>query len=326
MTKKIQENLIKITNILSDGQYHNGNNIGEALQMTRSAVWKTVKKLINYDIKIDSIKGKGYSLVEPLRLLNLIDIKKNLVNQKIEIDIFETINSTNEYLKLFKNAKATKICLSEQQAHGKGRFNREWYSPFGKNIYLSCLYPFQKDVSELAGLSLITSLAVMQALRHFGIKDHLFVKWSNDIVFANKKLSGNLIEVQAETHAACQAIIGIGINVNMLHDDDHKISQEWTSIGKILNQYVDRNELCSILINYLLEYLNKFDEHGFTPFMDEWTQFDCLMNKVITLKNVNEEFLGRVKGISDHGYLLLELGNGQVRAFSSGETTVLKNS
>jgi len=323
MAKKPHESLAKIVHILSDGRYHDGTSIGESVQMTRSAVWKTIKKLVNYGVKIDSVKGKGYILPEPLVLLDINNIKKNIANN-MDIVLFETIDSTNHYLKSFKNIKTPKVCIAEKQTHGKGRFNREWYSPFGKNLYFSCLYPFQKDVSELAGLSLLTSLAIVKTLQHFGIQDLLSVKWSNDVVHDNKKISGNLIEVQAETHAACQAIIGVGINVNMLHDDSQAISQQWTSLGKILGQSVDRNVLCSVLINYLLAYLQRFDTGGFAPFVKEWNELDCLMNKTISLNNVNNQFVGRMLGINNQGYLLLELPNGDVRTFSSGETTILK--
>src|SRR3990167_5786654 len=195
MEKKLQQNLIKLVTILNDGEYHDGNSIGQTLQLTRSAVWKTIKKLQNYGIKIDSIKGKGYTLVEPLLLLDPLIIK-NKIYDSIDLMVFETIDSTNLYLKQFKNCKQVKVCLAEQQTAGKGRFERAWHSPFGKNIYMSCRYPFKKDISELAGLSLLTSLSVIKTLNDIGIKDHLFVKWSNDIVFDGKKLAGNLIEVQ----------------------------------------------------------------------------------------------------------------------------------
>ena len=40
-------------------------------------------------------------------------------------------------------------------------------------------------------------------------------KWPNDIMADHKKLSGIVIEIQAESHGFCHVIIGIGININM---------------------------------------------------------------------------------------------------------------
>lgn len=320
--KNSHDNLLEVVRILSDGHYHDGDTIGELLQITRSAVWKIIQKLLQYEIKIDSIKGKGYALSEPLILLDSGTIQKNSVN--IPIHLFESIESTNHYLKLFKNLKIPMVCIAEKQTLGKGRFNREWHSPFGKNLYFSCVYPFQKDVSELAGLSLLTSLAVVETLKQFGIEDGLSVKWSNDVMYQHKKLSGNLIELQAEAQTACQAIMGIGINVNMLNATTAAISQPWTAMQAILNHYVDRNLLCARLITNLFSHLKKFEQEGFVPFVGRWNQLDCLVNKTITLTNVNQEFVGRMLGVNDQGYLLLELANGEVRTFSSGETTIMK--
>lgn len=323
MTRKLNTNFVKVVNILSDEAYHDGNSMGEKLKMTRSAVWKVVKKLENYEIKIDSVKGRGYALLEPLLLLDVAKIKK-LLDEKIELDIFESIGSTNDYLKQCKNHKGIKICLAERQTAARGRLNRDWHSPFGRNIYLSCFFQFQKDISELAGLSLVTALAIGETLKSYGINEGLFVKWPNDIVYANKKLSGTLIEIQAETHGHAQAIIGVGINVNMLSDEHGQISQAWTSVRKILGVYVDRNELCARLVNHLLKYLRQFEREGLSAFTQDWVRMDCLSHQTITLQNVNQKIRGKVTGINDQGHLLLKLPDGSLRAFASGDTSIVK--
>lgn len=323
MIKKQNNNLIKVVNILNTGGYHDGTTIGAKLHLTRSAVWKTIKKLESYGIAIDSIKGKGYALLEPLILLEQNKIKKNLPSEKIELMVFENIDSTSAYLKSFKHTKSIKICLAEQQSKGKGRLNRDWHSPFGKNIYLSCYYPFTKDVSELSGLSLVTSLAIVNMLENGGINDNLYVKWPNDIIYAGKKLAGALVEIQAETHGMSNAVIGIGMNVNMLQGD-HAISQSWTSVQKILDTYIDRNEFVIRLITTLLNYLERFNAQGFASFIHEWIRADSLMNQHVMVKNVNQKIEGIVMGINELGHLLLQTENGEIRAFSSGDTSIVK--
>lgn len=316
--KKTHKHIYKIIDRLSDGNFHDGNTLGAELAISRAAVWKIMKKMMQYAIPIDSIKGKGYVLREPFLLLD-----ENRIKTDVPIHIFETIDSTNNYLKKFKNSKTPIICLSEHQSKGKGRLSREWHSPYGQNIYFSCLYPFQKDVSTLAGLSLLVSLAVVNTLQKYGVSNLLSVKWSNDVMYDQKKLSGNLIEVFAETHDICHAIIGIGINVNMLHDDS-VITQQWTSLREILGKYIDRNVLCSELITTLMHYLKRFNETGFEAFLDEWNKVDGLYQKTIRLQNVNQEIRGKVMGVNRYGYLLLELENGEIQAFSSGQTSIIK--
>lgn len=316
--KKTHKYIYQIIERLSDGHYHDGTTLGTELAITRTAVWKVMKKMMQYSIPIDAMKGKGYALREPFILL---DEKK--IQTEFPIYILETIDSTNNFLKKFKNCKTPVICISEHQSKGKGRLNREWYSPYGQNIYFSCLFPFQKDVSELAGLSLLVSLAVVKTLRKCGASDLLTVKWSNDVMYDNKKISGNLIEVFAETHDVSEAIIGIGINVNML-DDANDITQAWTSLRQILGQYIDRNALCTELITTLFNYLHRFNQSGFEAFLDEWKEVDGLYYKTIRLQNINQEVTGKVMGVNRYGYLLLELDTGEVKAFSSGQTSVIK--
>lgn len=321
---KQNPNLVKLVSILSDGQYHDGTSIGIALQMTRGAVWKAIKKLISYDIKIDSVKGKGYALIEPLILLNKQQIKKNL-DRKVEIDVFESIDSTNTHLKAFFNSAKPRICIAEQQTHGKGRLQRDWHSPFGKNIYLSCLYPFQRDVSELAGLSLVVSLAVVETLRAFHLSKPALVKWPNDVLCNGKKLCGCLIELQAETNGTCSAVIGIGMNVNMLSHETREITQPWTAVREVIGEYVDRNTLCAALLNNLFDYLHQFATNGFAPFREKWNEVDFLRGQTIQLANANQRVAGNVKGIDQQGHLLIKLDNGAIQTFSSGDTTILKS-
>ena len=141
MQKKTNHKLSQLLEVLSDGEFHDGNALGDALQMTRSAVWKMIKKLERYDIQINSVKGKGYALCEPLILLDTDKICNKLHEKKTQLTLFESMASTNEYLRALRHPKGIRFCLAEQQTAGKGRLNRDWHSPFGKNIYLSCLYP-----------------------------------------------------------------------------------------------------------------------------------------------------------------------------------------
>lgn len=322
--KKTAPNLIEISSILSDGLYHDGETIGKKLDITRAGVWKAIKKLENYDVKINSIKGKGYSISEPLFLLNETEIQNGIANKKIQIDIFENIDSTNYYLKNFIGTYSPQICIAEHQTKGKGRLNRSWHSPFGKNIYLSLLFPFQKDLSNLIGLSIVVGLAIIKALKYLGLDKELSLKWPNDIIFNSKKLAGTLIEVFSEANGLSYAIIGIGINVNMTQDKK-QITQPWISLKQILNQNLNRNKLCISLINSLLIYLNKFDEKGLACFLTEWNSRDCLINQKVKLINANKTTTGIARGINELGNLMLEIEKGNIKPFSAGDTSIVKD-
>ncbi len=320
--KTLSPNLIGLTSILSDLKYHDGDSIGSKLGITRSAVWKNIKKLEEYGIEINSIKNKGYALKEPLILLDKDLITDKIANPNIEIEVLEHIDSTNNYLR--KNFKFNKrqICLSESQVGGRGRTGRSWYSPFGQNIYMSYAQSFKKDISELSGLSLVISIAAANAIKELGISNDIMLKWPNDGMYMGQKIIGNLIEVQSEAYGESMVIIGLGINVNMLNDEDQNITQNWSSLRKITGNYIDRNALAISLIHNLNISIEQFIKYGLREFMSKWHELDSLYNKNIKLNN--GEYEGVSKGINEQGNLLLELSNGEVRAFASGEASISK--
>ena len=324
MLKDSNSHLIQVVNILKDGEYHDGTSIGKELNITRSAVWKIIKKLTKYNISITSIKNKGYALQEPLILLNKDYITDALKVEDIQIEVFESLPSTHTYLKSFMPSQNVRFCIAEEQTEGKGRFNRKWYAPFGQNIYLSCIYPFQKELSELSGLSLVIGLATIAALKEVS-KDQftLGLKWPNDLVYQGKKVGGILIEVQGESNGTCQALIGVGININMLHKDVIHIEKDWTALREILGGYLDRNMLCVSLIRSILRYLELFARDGIDFFHEEWKGVDALNGQTIEINAGQEASVkGIARGVNPLGHLILEKENGVLQYIASGEATI----
>lgn len=312
----MHQHLIHLITILRDHQYHDGTTIGKELGVSRTAVWKMIRKLQDYGIDIQSLKNRGYCLTHPLILLDKNKIIALCNNKNFTIEVLEKINSTNDYL---KNKSNVDFVLCEIQTQGRGRFNRVWHSPFAQNIYFSMRYTFEKDLSALSGLSLVVSLAVCRA-----ISDKAFcseVKWPNDILINKKKLAGILIDVQAESNGFCNAIIGIGINVNMQSASSTKINQAWTSLQNETENYADRNLIAATLIDTLRDYLFRFSENGFGIFLEEWKTKDALRNHSIELIQGHKKFSGVYAGIDKNGCLLLKVDDNSVRAFSSGDVT-----
>lgn len=315
MQRKNNPNLASVLQTLSDGEIHDGNALGEALGLTRAAVWKMIQKLQGLGVGIESVKGKGYLLSEPLILLDPKKIKSG-IKHKIKLSVFESLASTNDYLLAEAKASLTSVCLSEMQTAGRGRRGRTWVSPFGQNIYLSLRYHFDKDISELSGLSLMVSLSILKALHTVNRK--VFVKWPNDVVCDNGKLAGSLIDIKAESNGGCEAVIGIGLNVNMRVAKG--VTQPWTSLQQLTGDYHDRNHLAVALINTLLEDLHQFEQHGFSDFKKSWMQHDYYANKKIQLIQGEHVIEGLARGVNDAGHLLLALSNGTEKAYASGDT------
>jgi BirA family transcriptional regulator, biotin operon repressor / biotin---[acetyl-CoA-carboxylase] ligase len=325
--KPINNNLLKVTQLLSDGEYHDGTSIGHQLNITRAAVWKLMKKLEQYGAKLTSARGKGYRLESPLVLLSVDKVQVQLKRQQVRLEVLEKINSTNDYLKQHTHQnKQLVACVAEMQTQGRGRLQRSWHSPFAENVYFSLLYPFAKDVSELSGLSLVVGLAICHAIESVVdlSSEPLKVKWPNDVLVDGLKLAGTLIEIQAESNGGCQVIVGVGLNVNMTKASKADIDQPWSSLQHLTGQYIDRNQLCAALIDSLVEYIDKFSIMGMSAFMKEWKSRDYLMGSGIAIASGDKKTIGTCAGVNKQGNLLLKNKLGDVLVFSSGDASLIK--
>lgn len=237
--------------------------------------------------------------------------------QGIDVAVLQTTASTNDFFihRKLESNKKMHCCLAEQQTCGRGRADRSWHSPFAKNIYLSCCYFSEKSLKELPKLSLIVSLAIIAALKSFGFSQLINVKWPNDILFNHRKLAGILIEKKEKK----KIIIGIGLNVNMSSDEDSKINQPWTSLHRETGEVFNRNFLAITLIQELFQYIQRFEKIGFSCFLDEWQKNDALIGTLVRFQYAQKKLHGKVLGINVHGQLVLELDDGKIHAFSSGE-------
>jgi len=323
--KNTNEKLVEICNILNDLNFHDGTSIGAKLNISRTAVWKWVSKLQSYGIEITKVKGKGYLLKEPLILLDSKKIETLLKSEHFIIDTVESIDSTNNYLNNHNKSAIPHICIAEHQTSGRGRFSREWYSPFGKNIYFSMQYSVKQDISQLGGLSLAVGMIVCKAIeKACKLPNRLMLKWPNDITYNGKKLAGVLIEVRAEVNGNCSVIIGIGINVNMPITNKVTFNQEWSSIMQITGSPQDRNNICAILIDKLTIGIEQYLITGFKSYMPEWKKRDSLFGKMIQIQDGNEIFKGIATGVDLQGHLLINLETNIKKAFAAGEATLLK--
>lgn len=317
--------LRNLLQILSDGNFHSGEELGTQLGVTRAAVWKQLKKLEALNIPLSSVKGKGYRLSDAIQLLDEDVIKNNVSGRLDCLEVLLNTESTNSYLldKASDHMGKRYAVLSEKQESGRGRRGRTWVSPFGKNIYLSMLWSFGGGIGSLEGLSLVIAIAVERTLTELGVDDAK-LKWPNDVYLNNKKLAGILLEVSGEYSGFCQVVIGIGLNVNLSEFDAENIDQPWAQLSEHLKD-ADRNLIASALIENLIKAIEKFDKHGFASFKEYWTERDAFLNKEVDLILPNLTRSGISKGVNGKGELLLQTEMG-LETINAGELSLrLKN-
>ena len=319
---KLSDIDLKILLKLSEVETLSGNVLADQLEISRTAVWKHINALKKQGFNIECLPRAGYRLLQPAQPLFadkiVTELKHLYPTQKIRLDVFSKITSTNDYVKQ-QGHQGTHICISEQQTMGRGRFERQWHSPFGDNLYLSIQKQLNLNFTQLSGLSLVISLAVLTGLERFGVLNSAFsIKWPNDILLEGKKLAGILIELAGEVGGQPRAVIGLGMNVNMVDAD---IDRSWHSLKNFCQRDIDRNHLATVLIQSILEAVQKFEQHGFDAFYKQWQQYDAMKDKSITLNLYDKKIEGLCRGIDEQGNLLLQQNDGVLNKYQAGEAS-----
>lgn len=313
--------------ILNDGQFHSGENLGQQLGITRSGIWKFIRQLQEIEIEIEAKTNQGYRLIDALEFLQINQIKPHVSSHHhCYLDktlIMDEVASTHSYMveKINQHDDTTLICLAERQTAGRGRFGRQWISPFAKNIILSLRWHAARDFSELSGLSMVVGIAIINALKKYGVPE-IELKWPNDILWRNQKVGGVLVDLHSESHAKCDAVISFGLNLSLPKKLIESLEYPIADIAHILQKPPERNKLIGLIIDEMLDTLSLFSQHGLSPFINEWHMLDCAYNRPVSILAGHSIIKGINRGINDRGYLLLENEKGELLSFSSGEVSL----
>lgn len=320
--------LLPLLNLIADGEVHSGVDLARRLGVSRAAVCKRVKKLADLELRVTSMRARGYQLARPLEFLvpaRIIEaLPANLPKPFPTIEVLPTVGSTNsELLQRARSGQAAPglILLAEQQTAGRGRRGRPWVSPFGRNLYLSALWRLESGLPALEGLSLVVGVVVAETMRSgFGIAAGL--KWPNDIVVNSRKIGGILIELDGDLAGPLSVVIGIGINIDMTEAATQGIDQAWTDVRSETGTSVSRNDLSAQVIAGLAQALERFSLTGFKGFRQQWCLLDAFHGLPVNVSGPGSSSLrGIARGVDETGALLLETGEA-VQAISAGDVTL----
>lgn len=309
---------LKLVAILADGEFHSGEQIGETLGMSRAAINKHIQTLKEWGLDVFTVTGKGYCLPAPVQLLDEAEINQNLEQQGLAV--IPVIDSTNQYLLERMSSLTTgDACVAEYQQAGRGRRGRQWFSPFGANLYLSMYWRLEQGPAAAMGLSLVIGIVIAEVLQKLGAEG-VRVKWPNDLYLNDRKLAGILVEMTGKTGDAAQIVFGAGINLKMRTPDANVVNQGWINLQEA-GITINRNELVSLLVNQLRHSLRDFEREGLTPFLPRWQRLDNFINRPVKLLIGDREVLGIARGIDQQGGLLLEQG-GVTKSWVGGEISL----
>lgn len=308
-----------LLNLLKDGKFHSGDELGEVLGVSRAAIWKQIRKLEELGLEISSVRGKGYRLQGEMELLNQDYLKQALGDNLQEIHVLFETPSTNTWLLDRANEWSGKaaLCVAEKQSAGRGRRGREWVSPLGRNLYFSLMLPAFSPMSVIEGLSLVVGLVVARQLNKLGCDASL--KWPNDVLVRGQKIAGVLIELQGDLHSECQLIIGVGVNFDL---GVANIDQPYTDIKSVVGKAPSRNSFSAELCEEIIASVELLKERGLKAFISEWQSLDYYREKRVKMLIGQNVWSGVAQGINRKGELQVLTDEDGLKVFNAGEISL----
>lgn len=225
---------------------------------------------------------------------------------------FKTLPSTNQYLKEhYQELEEFTVVKADNQTNGHGRMNRSWQVEPNTNLTFSILLKPKVDCSILPLISLVAGASVFKTLDKYV---QCTIKWPNDIMINDKKVTGILAEgVYSNTMEAL--IIGIGINVNQTTFNE-EIKNKATSLKNELRKDLNIDTLLQeFCLNF--EYLYNDYINGNNTYITICKEHNYLKDKVVTYDNKEVKVLD----ISNNGNLKI-LENNQIKELFFGEVTL----
>lgn len=307
------------------GFYISGEKIAGELNISRTAVWKAVKRLQSEGYRIDAVTNRGYCLSRDSDILSAQGIMQYLDGHcsSLRPEVFVTVGSTNTVCRDKANAGEEEgyVAIAGAQTNGRGRRGRGFFSPADTGIYMSILLkPVSYPGKDVLKLTTMAAVAVCEAIEEVSGEEAL-IKWVNDIYVRGKKVCGILSEASygLEDGRLDAVVVGIGINAYKpkggfppeIRDRAGCVFSE-SKIGK-------RNHLTAEVLNRFMAYYNG-DSAG--RHLDEYRRRSLVLGKEVSYFEGDSEFSGTAVDLDEDCGLVVRFDDGSQKVIKSGEVSI----
>jgi BirA family biotin operon repressor/biotin-[acetyl-CoA-carboxylase] ligase len=206
--------------------------------------------------------------------------------------------------------------VAAEQSKGRGRLGRVWSSPPG-NLYASLLLIDPAPPHVAAQLGFVAGVALATAVRGLlGGDARARLKWPNDLLYNDAKLSGLLLEsVVCGGGLACT--IGFGVNCLTSPTDAPYPTTNLRAIGAT---FADRENLFAELSDALAYWLEIWARgENFAKIRGAWLSHAGGIGGPARVMRRGVVLHGLFRGIDAQGRMLLETGSGAVETIEAGD-------
>jgi BirA family biotin operon repressor/biotin-[acetyl-CoA-carboxylase] ligase len=211
-----------------------------------------------------------------------------------EVRLYAEAGSTNELAAA--DPVRNRIVVADHQQAGRGRLDRDWVTPPGTALTLSAVFDPVVEPAWWPVIPLVAGYAVARALGPFAS-----LKWPNDVLIGEQKVSGILVERVATRPP--MAVIGIGINVDQTAEE---LPVPTATSLALAGHQVDRTELFGEVAGQLRAWLGVFARSPQT-FVDRYRGLSATLDRDVRVELPGDRSVqGRAADIDQQGRLLVE--------------------
>ncbi|MBI5582449.1 MAG: biotin--[acetyl-CoA-carboxylase] ligase [Deltaproteobacteria bacterium] len=315
INREILERLLEQTPV-------SGEALAARLGLSRTAVWKHIRRLKGSGLAIESRPGKGYRLISRPDFLHPALIQRLLTTRILgqTIHTFSEIDSTNSRARELAEQGAGEgtLVAAEHQTRGRGRMDRGWLSPPGENLLFSLLLRPHLPPQQTFSLIMLASVSLCRAVyAETGLEAG--IKWPNDIYLKGKKLAGILAEFAADSDRVNHVIIGLGVNVNWFPEKLPPGSQPATSLQQEAGRRISRVNLLASFLNQAEGLYQEAEGQGYGFLRGEWGGLSLVQDRPVRIETGKETWRGIARGIDEQGALIVSLAGGRQKLFHTGD-------
>jgi BirA family biotin operon repressor/biotin-[acetyl-CoA-carboxylase] ligase len=176
------------------------------------------------------------------------------------------------------------------------------------------------SLNEPFQLTLLIAVALCRTVRKL-TGANAGIKWPNDLLIDNRKVSGILVEAVPTKPGEEQAYIaGIGISVNLTESDyPAELRSKAISLRMAKGDPVDRHELICLLLKQVEALYELYLREGFSPVISVWEAHSVTLGQEITVQSAGGDRTGVAVRLDDSGALVLRQEDGSSHKLFSGD-------
>ena len=201
--------------------------------------------------------------------------------------------------------------VAQRQDAGRGRQGRAWQGLDG-NYFGSTLIELQDDDPPASSLSLVSGLALLDAVQLSAPQADLVLKWPNDLMLRGAKLAGILLE-----RSGSRVVAGFGVNLAAAPEIEGRDTIALTQDANVLP-----TAFAPLLAGAMARMLSAWRSSGPSAMTMAWMQRSYPIGTQLCVHDSDgERREGLFAGLEDDGALRLKVGS-EVEIVRTGDVSL----